>query len=143
MCANHAVAPQVHCRKRPFRPRKRVLSARANGKPDQSLKTGSAEVEPRLHENFSRKPKGGAPRGNTNRLIHGKYTRERRALFAAIRAHIKEGRELIAWAALVKAQRDLRSAFLQEERLALFQHPIQEIEHRRLEQRMRDGGEVI
>src|ERR1700733_11738736 len=46
----------------------------------------------------------GAPKGNSNALKHGKYTRERRALYAAIRAHIEEGRRLIAWAELVSAK---------------------------------------
>src|ERR1700739_984314 len=103
-CASAVAATHVQTRKRPFRPRKRVLSARTIRKSDQSFERGSGEVEPRLHENFSRRSKGGAPRGNTNRLIHGKYTRERRALYAAIRAHIREGRELIAWAELVSAK---------------------------------------
>lgn len=38
----------------------------------------------------------GAPYGNANALKHGKYTRERRALLAEIRAHIREGRALTA-----------------------------------------------
>ena len=39
--------------------------------------------------------RGGQP-GNTNALKHGKCTRERRALFAAVRAHIQRGRALLA-----------------------------------------------
>jgi hypothetical protein len=38
------------------------------------------------------KRKRGAPPGNQNALKHGKYTRERRALYRAVRAHIHEGR---------------------------------------------------
>lgn len=38
----------------------------------------------------------GAPPGNRNAVKHGKYTRERRALYAEIRAHIREGRALTA-----------------------------------------------
>ena len=38
----------------------------------------------------------GAPCGNRNALKHGKYTRERRALYAEIRDHIREGRALTA-----------------------------------------------
>ena len=38
------------------------------------------------------------PPGNENAFKHGRYTTERRALHAAIRAHIREGRALIAWA---------------------------------------------
>ena len=40
--------------------------------------------------------KRGAPPGNQNALKHGKFTRERRAFRAAIRAHIERGRALIA-----------------------------------------------
>ncbi len=40
--------------------------------------------------------KRGAPAGNRNALKHGKFTRERRALLAAIRAHIARGRALLA-----------------------------------------------
>ena len=38
----------------------------------------------------------GAPPGNKNALKHGKYTRERRALLAEVRAYIWRGRALIA-----------------------------------------------
>lgn len=38
----------------------------------------------------------GAPRGNANALKHGKRTRQRRILYAEIRAHIFNGRALIA-----------------------------------------------
>jgi hypothetical protein len=40
--------------------------------------------------------KRGAPPGNKNALKHGKRTRERRTLLAAIRAHIQRGRALLA-----------------------------------------------
>src|ERR1700749_3854019 len=46
----------------------------------------------------------GAPRGNANALKHGKYTREHLALYAAIRAHIREGKRLIAEIALLSAR---------------------------------------
>ena len=39
--------------------------------------------------------KCGAPPGNSNALKHGKYTRERRALLAAVRTHIRKGRALV------------------------------------------------
>jgi hypothetical protein len=39
--------------------------------------------------------RGGQP-GNTNALKHGKWARERRALLAEIRAHIRHGRALLA-----------------------------------------------
>ena len=108
--AHHIDATHVPSRKRPFRPRKRVLSARTNSKPVQPVAMGPGEVEPGLHEKKSRMSKGGAPRGNQNRFVHGRYTRERRALYAAIRAHIREGRELIAWARLVLAERAMGAA---------------------------------
>lgn len=38
----------------------------------------------------------GAPPGNCNALKHGKYTRERCALLAAVRAHIQRGRALLS-----------------------------------------------
>jgi hypothetical protein len=38
----------------------------------------------------------GAPFGNRNAFKHGKFTRERRALYADIREHIRHGRALIA-----------------------------------------------
>lgn len=40
--------------------------------------------------------KRGAPAGNRNAFKHGRYTRERRALYAAVRAHIEHGRALTA-----------------------------------------------
>ena len=43
-----------------------------------------------------RRAKRGAPFGNRNAFKHGKFTRERRALYADIRAHIRRGRTLIA-----------------------------------------------
>src|SRR5580698_7668885 len=124
-CANAKTATNVRDRKRPFRARKRVLSARANSKRDQPLETGPAQVEFSFHKNFSlrvpvRKSKGGAPRGNTNRLTHGKYTREKRSLYARIRAHIRAGREIVARAKLMAAEQTAaRSIAL------LRQHPVE------------------
>ena len=37
----------------------------------------------------------GAPCGNQNAYKHGKFTRERRALYADIRAYVREGRVLM------------------------------------------------
>src|SRR5689334_9432057 len=45
----------------------------------------------------------GASRGNRNALRHGRYTRRRRALYAAIRAQVARDRALIAWAKSVRA----------------------------------------
>jgi len=55
---------------------------------DQALRDDPAELNPK-------KPRG-APPGNRNRRIHGVYSRERRALFAELRAHLAEGRQLLA-----------------------------------------------
>jgi protein tyrosine/serine phosphatase len=53
----------------------------------------------RLNSDFREVPppphKGGAPNGNRNALKHGTHTRDRRALFAALNAHIAEGRALL------------------------------------------------
>jgi hypothetical protein len=40
--------------------------------------------------------KRGAPPGNRNALKHGNYTRERRAFFADVRAHIRHSREILS-----------------------------------------------
>jgi hypothetical protein len=53
----------------------------------------------RLNADFREVPpphKGGAPKGNRNALKHGTHTRERRHFFAALNAHIAEGRALLA-----------------------------------------------
>jgi len=54
----------------------------------------------RLNSDFHEVPpprhKGGAPDGNRNALKHGTHTRDRRALFAALQAHLAEGRALLA-----------------------------------------------
>ena len=42
-------------------------------------------------ENLPRN-KGGAPHGNQNRLVHGRYMREMREFRARVRAHIREAR---------------------------------------------------
>lgn len=39
--------------------------------------------------------KRGAPDGNSNALKHGKRTQERRALYAEIRSHVRDGRDLV------------------------------------------------
>jgi hypothetical protein len=43
----------------------------------------------------------GAPRGNQNRLVHGKYSAKRRAFMAVVRAHIRSSNWLVrqVWAA--------------------------------------------
>jgi hypothetical protein len=54
----------------------------------------------RLNSNFLGVPppphKGGAPKNNRNALKHGTFTRDRRALFAELNAHIAKGRALLA-----------------------------------------------
>jgi hypothetical protein len=50
----------------------------------------------------------GAPLGNRNALKHGRYTRERRALNAEVRAYIKKTRALAAYlTALARAAKAL------------------------------------
>ena len=40
-------------------------------------------------------PRRGAPPGNQNRLIHGKYTRKRRGFMAEVRQHVRHGNWLV------------------------------------------------
>ncbi len=51
--------------------------------------------------------RGGAPRGNQNRLVHGRYTRQMVEFRARVRAHIRECRALIAE---MKVPRDRQKA---------------------------------
>ena len=53
-------------------------------------------IPPALRQRPKVPGKRGAPFGNRNAFKHGKFTRERRALYADIREHIRHGRELIA-----------------------------------------------
>jgi uncharacterized protein YjcR len=41
------------------------------------------------------KAKCGAPFGNRNALVHGRFAREQRALETEVRAHLREGKTLI------------------------------------------------
>src|ERR1700749_72138 len=68
-------------------PALRARPARLNSKNSSNASTVSAI-----------KNRGGALRGNRNALKHGKYTREHLALYADVRAHIREGNALIALA---------------------------------------------
>jgi len=45
--------------------------------------------------------KGGAPKGNQNRLVHGKFTAKRRAFLAKVRAHVRSSNWIVRqlWAA--------------------------------------------
>lgn len=40
-------------------------------------------------------PRRGAPPGNQNRLVHGKYARKRQAFMAEVRQHVRHGNWLI------------------------------------------------
>src|ERR1700743_2316952 len=79
--------------------RKRMLTPRAITKAHQAVDAGPAE----LNENFlhplpraiQQTRRRGAPRGNTNRLVSGKYTGDVLAFRARIRAHIREARVLV------------------------------------------------
>jgi hypothetical protein len=52
--------------------------------------------------------KRGAPFGNHNAFKHGKFTRQRRALYADIREHIRRGRALIKALARPPTEKSLR-----------------------------------
>src|SRR6202789_1676655 len=79
-------------RKRPFRARKRVPSARANIQRDQHLTYPS----PQLNPFFPKKEKRAPPRGNPNPPRHGKYSREVREFRALLRDFIRELRRATA-----------------------------------------------
>ena len=106
MMKAHATTSAEHSiRKRPFRPRKRVLSARTNIEAHQRVTSPRA----RLNSNFSDTPrlpsKGGAPLGNRNALRHGRYTREQRAFMAEVRAFLRECRATVAAAKAIPCRR--------------------------------------
>jgi hypothetical protein len=76
-----------------------VLTPRAIPKAEQAVDTGPAE----LNENFlhplplaiEQRRKPGAPKGNRNRFVHGKYSGEVFAFRADVRAHIRQARMLL------------------------------------------------
>lgn len=80
--------------------RKRVLTPRAIQKAEQALGTDSAELNPDFSHPLplaiELPRKRGAPKGNTNRLLHGKYARASVDLRARVRAHLSKTRVLIA-----------------------------------------------
>jgi hypothetical protein len=80
--------------------RKRRLTPRTIQKAEQALGPDAAELNPDFSHPLSsaipQSRKRGAPAGNENRLIHGKYARETAAFRACVRAHIREARALIA-----------------------------------------------
>jgi hypothetical protein len=95
-----------YCRKRTLAPRPIAQSAQGFG-------LHSAELNSKNEKNFSAhteqlSKRHGAPPGNRNALRNGKHTREHRALYAAIRAHIREGQALIAWCRLLPVPKRVR-----------------------------------
>ena len=68
-----------------------------------ALRPGAARLNPGFPERKNRK--GGAPLGNRNRFVHGRYSGETLALNAAVRAHIQAGKALIALAQLFTPRR--------------------------------------
>ena len=92
---------QTITRKRPFRARKRVLSARENSERDQRVTYPS----PELNSLFTKKAKRGAPPGNRNARRHGKYTREVREFRALLRDFIRELRRATAVANAIPVRR--------------------------------------
>ena len=76
-------------------PKPRVRAASANATVSA---TNMRRKRLRLSSGDLKEPRArrGAPAGNPNALKHGKFTRERRALLAEIRAYIRRGRALVA-----------------------------------------------
>jgi hypothetical protein len=64
----------------------------------KQLRYGKLKLSPKRAADAA-PTKRGAPFGNRNAFKHGDHTRERRAFYAAVRAHIRQGRTLIAQAA--------------------------------------------
>ena len=54
--------------------------------------------------------KGGAPRGNQNRLVHGRYTREMREFRARVRVHLRDMRALTVELKAIGRRRCVSSA---------------------------------
>jgi len=73
--------------------RKRSRETKAIRQCSQPFNPHIPELNPKFRE--SPHPRGGAPLGNKNRLTHGGYTQERQALWADVRALVKEGRTLV------------------------------------------------
>jgi hypothetical protein len=85
-------------------PKRRCAAKRAARLRNDALRDVFAEVAQsvtpqarRLNADFLGvpPPRGGAPKGNRNAWKHGARSRQRRALFAELRAHIEEGRALL------------------------------------------------
>ena len=55
------------------------------------------QITPGLNRELSVSPptRRGAPKGNQNRLVHGKFTAKRRAFMAQVRAHVRESNWLV------------------------------------------------
>ena len=85
---------------RPALLRKRTLTPGTIRKPSQALGAGPAELNPDFShpspEAMQQAHKRGAPSGNRNRLVHGKYSRLCVDFRARVRAHIHEARALVA-----------------------------------------------
>jgi hypothetical protein len=84
---------------------------------NSKIENGGGTKVKKLHLRPKRKKvplKRGAQPGNQNAYKHGNYTRERRAFYAEIRAHIQRGRALIEFAkavtAIIKARRTIAPA---------------------------------
>ncbi|MBV8976760.1 MAG: hypothetical protein JOZ13_05210 [Alphaproteobacteria bacterium] len=81
--------------------RKQVRSSKANVQADQAFGDTPRELnpvfgDPGVAPPMQHKRKRGAPLGNRNRLVHGDYGRERKKFYADVRAHIRDGKALVA-----------------------------------------------
>lgn len=78
-------------------------SARASKAIAQSHQPVDPKITPELNRELrvSPPPRRGAPKGNKNRLVHGKFTAKRRAFLAKIRAFVRESNWLVrqVWSA--------------------------------------------
>jgi hypothetical protein len=89
-------------RRRGIRPycRKRTLTSRAIAKLRQDVSPGAEQLNPDFSTPtpfvVEQKRVCGAPKGNQNRLVHGKYSHRCVEFRARVRAHIHEARALVA-----------------------------------------------
>lgn len=80
-------------------PRSRVASKAIT----QSRQAVDPQIAPELNRELRVSPstRRGAPKGNKNRLVHGRFTAKRRVFLARVRAFVRESNWLVrqVWAA--------------------------------------------
>ncbi|MBL6938033.1 MAG: hypothetical protein ISS15_15895 [Alphaproteobacteria bacterium] len=74
-------------------PRSRVASKAIT----QSRQAVDPQIAPELNRELRVSPstRRGAPKGNKNRLVHGRFTAKRLAFYAEVRAHVRHGNWLV------------------------------------------------